>query len=111
MNKSKRNSEIVKILKNSFDSKKDTIIMVNDTIIIKRSVYICNVNIISNSMKIFINGNLILDEFFSSEFDSAHDFENLLSNSETSEELEEELELCIHDLGNIISAIWEKIIS
>lgn len=101
--KSKRNSKIVEILKMSFDSK-DIITMFNDTIIIKRiigmNVYICNINIISNLMKIFINGNLIFEETFEETIVD-------LNNSG----LSEDDELNIHDFGNEIFELWEKIIS
>ncbi len=101
--KSKRNSKIVEILKMSFDSK-DIITMFNDTIIIKRiigmNVYICNVNIISHLLKIFMNGNLIFEETFEETIVD-------LNNSGFSEDDE----LNIHDFGNEIFELWEKIIS
>lgn len=101
--KSKRNSKIVEILKMSFDSK-DIITMFNDTIIIKRiigmNVYICNVNIISHLLKIFMNGNLIFEETFEETIVD-------LNNSG----LSEDDELNIHDFGNEIFELWEKIIS
>jgi hypothetical protein len=108
---SKRNQKIIDIFKLSFNHKSSNITMYNNTLIIKwkcyefgnlnsGSIYFCVIDFSNGSIKILINGNLIFEETFEETIVD-------LNNSG----LSEDDELNIHDFGNEIFELWEKIIS
>lgn len=93
---------ITRILKLSFDSNKDKIITYNYTVVIRRKNCFCVIDFNKGKFRILIDGNLIFEE-------SIIDFTAIQKTFNTC--FTEDDELNIHDFGNEIFEIWEKIIS
>lgn len=94
---------ITRILSLSFDSNKDKIISYNYTVVIRRKNYFCVIDFNKGKFRILIDGNLIFEE-------SIIDFIAIEKTFNTCKCFTEDDELNIHDFGNEIFEIWEKII-